>query len=266
MDTRHPPVGVLIRQWRSRRRLSQLDLALEAEISQRHLSFVESGRAAPSRDMVLNLAEHLDLPLRERNRLLLSAGYAPHFPQRRPDDPELEPMMAAVQKVLKGHEPNPAIAVDRHWHLVSANAAIGVFLACVHDKSLLEPPINGLRLSLHPGGLAPLIENLPEWRAHVLERLRRIYLATGDTGIEDLADELRSYPAPASSGPQSEPHSDIATTLRLKMPDGTRLAFITTITVFGTPLDVAASEIAVESFFAADEATANWLKLNLPAS
>ncbi len=266
MDTRHPPIGDLIRQWRARRRLSQLDLALEADISQRHLSFVESGRSTPSREMVLNLAERLDLPLRERNRLLLSAGYAPHFPQRQADDPELAPMMAAVEKVLEGHAPNPAIAVDHHWRLVSANAAIGVFLNCVSDPELLEPPVNVLRLSLHPGGLAPLIENLPAWRAHLLERLKRLFIATGDAAIEELAEELRGYPAPARFGDRIEPYSDIATTLRLVMPDGARLAFITTITVFGTPLDVVTSEIAIESFFAADEQTARWLRLNQQAS
>lgn len=266
MDTRTPPIGVLIRDWRTRRRLSQLDLALEADISQRHLSFVESGRSAPSRDMILRLASQLELPLRERNRLLLAAGFAPHFPERQPHDPELAPMMAAVERVLKGHEPNPAIAVDRHWQLVSANSAAGLFLKLVTDPDLLKPPINVLRLSLHPGGLAPLIVNLTEWRDHIIERLTRLFRSTGDEAIDDLIEELRSYPVPRTVPGKTIPYSDIATTLHIRLPDGASLNFITTITVFGTPLDVATSEIAIESFFPADETTATWLAANRPAS
>lgn len=266
MDTRHPPIGVLLREWRGRRRLSQLDLALEADISQRHLSFMESGRASPSRDMVLKLSERLDLPLRERNRLLLAAGFAPHFPQREADDPDLAPMMAAVELVLKGHEPNPAMAVDRHWNLIRANAAIAPFLAGVSDPALLVEPVNVLRLSLHPNGLAPRIVNLAEWRAHVLERLHRLYQSTGDEGVAELEAEIRAYPAPVSSRPSRAAYSDIATTLRIRMDEESVLSFITTITVFGTPLDVATSEIAVESFFAADEATAKWLAARVRTS
>lgn len=255
LTTGAPGPGPLIREWRTRRRMSQLDLAMEAEISQRHLSFMESGRATPSRDMVLRLAEHLDMPLRERNRLLLAAGFAPGYAERRPDDPAFAPAMSAIELVLKGHEPNPAIAVDRHWNLVKGNAAIAPFLEAVTEPSLLQPPVNVLRLSLHPGGLAPLVVNLAEWRAHILERLARLARATGDPDIAALREELASYPAPASRGPVRHDYSEIAVPLRVAV-GGMVLSFISTITVFGTPLDVTVSEIAIESFFPADPATA----------
>ena len=171
--------GNLLREWRTRRRMSQLDLASEAEISQRHLSFLESGRSKPSRDMVLHLAERLDIPLRERNHLLLAAGFAPSYGERPLGDPSLAPAMAAVRLVLKGHEPNPALAVDRHWNLIEANAAIAPFLENIADASLLAPPVNVLRLSLHPAGLAPRIVNLNEWRAHLIARLKRQNDAVG---------------------------------------------------------------------------------------
>jgi len=250
-----PSFGAMLREWRSRRRMSQLDLASEAEISQRHLSFVESGRAAPSRDMVLHLAEQLDVPLRQRNRLLLAAGFAPSFNERRLDDPSLAPAMAAVNLVLKGHEPYPAIAVDRHWNLISGNAAIGPFLEGIEEQSLLVPPVNVLRLSLHPRGLAPRILNLNEWRAHLIERLKRQNDAVGDPVLADLEKELLSYPGAARSGrpPQPDPMA-IAHPLRIRQGDAV-LSFISTITVFGTPLDVTLSELAIESFFPADEET-----------
>ncbi len=171
ITTTVPSLGDHLRTWRQRRRLSQLDLALDAEISQKHLSFVESGRSSPSREMVLTLAEHLEVPLRERNVLLLAAGYAPMFPERSLDDPALKPARAAMDLVLKCHEPYPALAIDRHWTLIAANAALRPLLANVSDAALLEPPVNVLRLSLHPHGLAPLIANLFEWRAHLLERV-----------------------------------------------------------------------------------------------
>jgi transcriptional regulator with XRE-family HTH domain len=255
MTTPQPSAGVLIREWRTRRRMSQLDLALEAEISQRHLSFVESGRAAPSRDMVLNLAEQLEMPLRERNRLLLAAGYAPRFGERLPGDPSLAPAMDAVRMVLKGHEPFPALAVDRHWNLIEANAALGPMLAGVTDKSLLEPPVNVLRLSLHPDGVAPAIVNLVEWRAHLLHRLKALIDATGDAELARLEEELRTYPSGANGKPVTAEPDAIAHPLRLRLGD-TVLSFINTITVFGTPLDVTLSELAIESFFPADAETA----------
>ncbi|PSM18518.1 helix-turn-helix transcriptional regulator [Nitratireductor sp. StC3] len=256
-----PTVGGLIREWRTRRRMSQLDLALEAEISQRHLSFVESGRATPSRDMVLHLAERLEVPLRARNRILLAAGYAPGFTERRLDDPALGQAMAAVEQVLKGHEPFPAIAVDRHWNLVKANRAIAPFLQAVADPALLEPPVNVLRLSLHPGGLAPRIVNLVAWRDHLLERLRRLNETVADAGLATLEHELRGYPAPARERPE-RPQPDgplVAVPLKLKIGENV-LSLISTITVFGTPLDISLSELAIESFFPADACSGEILR------
>ncbi|WP_206064822.1 helix-turn-helix domain-containing protein [Nitratireductor mangrovi] len=262
MSTNHTPspatpsAGALIREWRTRRRMSQLDLALEAEISQRHLSFVESGRSTPSRDMVLHLAEQLEVPLRERNRILLAAGYAPGFAERPLDDPSMGAVMAAVEKVLAGHEPNPALAVDRHWNLIKGNRAMAPFLDGIANPALLESPVNVLRLSLHPEGLAPRIVNLIEWRDHLVERLHRLNQAVAEPALYELEQELRAYPMPKRVRPASaHDYSAIAVPLRLRFGE-TELSFITTITVFGTPLDVTVSEIAVETFFPADERTA----------
>ncbi|MBA3448797.1 MAG: helix-turn-helix transcriptional regulator [Pseudaminobacter sp.] len=260
MTTAQTSAGALIREWRTRRRMSQLDLALEADISQRHLSFVESGRAAPSREMVLHLAEQLAVPLRQRNHLLLAAGFAPSFAERALDDPSLGPARAAVELVLKGHEPYPAIAVDRHWNLIAGNAAIAPFLEGVAEPSLLTPPVNVLRLSLHPGGLAPRIVNLNEWRAHLIERLKRQNDAVADPVLAELERELLSFPGrPTSARPAQPDPVAIAHPLRLRHGDMV-LSFITTITVFGTPLDVTLSELAIESFFPADAATAELLR------
>ncbi|MDQ6436915.1 helix-turn-helix transcriptional regulator [Mesorhizobium sp. LHD-90] len=260
MSTALASPGPIIREWRARRRMSQLDLAMEAEISQRHLSFVESGRAKPSREMVLHLAERLELPLRETNRLLLAAGYAPGFVERKLDDPSMAPALEAVERVLAGHDPNPAVAVDRHWNLVRANAALAPFLADVADPALLAPPVNVLRLSLHPQGVAPRIVNFIEWRDHIVERLRRLNQAVADPVIVELERELRGYAVPKRTGPPSTTaYSPIAVPLRLRLDD-TVLSFISTITVFGTPLDVTLSELAIESFFPADRATAEAMR------
>ena len=193
----HGEVGRYLREWRQRRRMSQLDLALEAEISTRHLSFVETGKAQPSREMVLNLCERLEVPLRDRNMLLVAAGYAPVFPQRALDDPALQQARKAVDLVLKGHEPYPALAVDRHWTLIAANRAVAPLLAGA-QAALLAPPVNVLRLSLHPEGLAPRIVNLAEWRTHLLERLRQQIEITADAKLIALREELRGLPAPIS--------------------------------------------------------------------
>lgn len=252
-------VGEHIRDWRKRRRLSQLDFALEADISQKHLSFIESGRSSPSRDMVLRLAERLNVPLRERNTLVLAAGYAPVYPERRIDDPALAPARAAIELILKGHEPYPALAVDRHWTMISANRAVSALLQMVEDRSLLEPPVNVLRLSLSPRGLAPRIVNLPEWRAHMLERLRQQVALTADVTLQTLAIELGAIQAGAGSEERSAlPHGGIALPLQLQTPAGT-LSFISTTTVFGTPVDITLSEIALETFFPADQATSELL-------
>ena len=251
--------GDYLRTWRQRRHMSQLALALEAEISQRHLSFLESGRAAPSRAMLLHLAERLDMPLRERNAMLLAAGFAPVYAERTLEDPAMVAARAAIELVLKGHEPFPALAIDRHWNLLAANAALGPMLAGVADRSFLQPPINVLRLSLHPEGLAPRIANLVEWRAHLLDRLRRQIAVTSDPVLADLLQELSAYPvndtlAALDAGPPTD-HGGVLVPLQLVTEAGL-LSLISTTTVFGTPRDITLSELALEAFFPANAETA----------
>ncbi len=260
MNIMQPGAGTLIREWRQRRRMSQLELALEAEISQRHLSFVESGRSQPSRDMVLRLADQLCVPLRQRNRMLVAAGFAPIYGERALDDPALGPALAAVEMVLKGHEPYPAIAVDKGWNMVRANRALAPLLQDVEEPALLDPPVNVLRLSLHPKGLAPRIVNLDEWRAHLIERLRIQIDATADPALQALEKELLVYPGRSrGKGRGHDTAASIAVPLRLRI-DGEVLSFISTVTVFGTPLDVTLAELAVESFFPADAETGKVLR------
>jgi transcriptional regulator with XRE-family HTH domain len=252
-------VGELLRNWRERRRLSQMDLALEADVSTRHLSFVETGRSAPSRDMVLRLADQLNVPLRERNQLLLAGGYAPVYSQAALDAPELSEVRAAVRQVLTGHEPYPAAAVDRHWNLVEANSGIALMIAQVAPE-LLEPPANAMRLALHPGGLAPRIANLGEWRLHLLSRLRRQVALTADPVLTDLYEEVRAYPCDDEQPDVELPAAgEVFVPLRLRNGDG-ELRFFSTVTTFGTPLDVTVAELAIESFFPADAATAAALR------
>lgn len=250
--------GNLLREWRTRRRMSQLALALEADISARHLSFLETGRAKPSREMVLHLAERLDIPLRERNALLVAAGFAPLFSERRLDDPEMGSVRAAIDLVLAGHEPYPAIAVDRYWTLVAANRAVAPFFEGI-DASLLEPEVNVLRASLHPKGLAPRIVNYDEWRAHVLERLRRQIDVSGDARLIALHDELRALPGQTRAAGKHRDYAGVVVPLELMAGDRV-LRFFSTTTIFGTPVDVTLSELAVESFFPADAATAEALQ------
>jgi transcriptional regulator with XRE-family HTH domain len=248
-----PHVGRLLRSWRTRRNLSQLDLALEAGVSARHVSFVETGRSRPSAEMVLHLAERLEVPLRERNGLLLAAGYAPVYGQRDLDEPAMGPVREAVERVLAAHEPFPALVVDRHWGLVLANASVALLTDGV-AAHLLEPPVNVLRLSLHPEGLAPRIANLGEWRAHVLERLGRQAAASGDPALRTLRDELAAYPA-GSPAPACDPVAGaIAVPLRLRHAAG-ELAFLSTVTTFGTATDITVAELAIESFYPADART-----------
>jgi transcriptional regulator with XRE-family HTH domain len=253
------PVGHLLRVWRERRHLSQLALATEAEVSQKHLSFIESGRSAPSRDMVLHLAERLDIPLRERNALLLAAGFAPVFRDRPLGDPALERARAAIEVILKAHEPYPALAVDRHWTLVAANAAIPALTAGA-DPALLKPPVNVMRLALHPRGLAPLIVNLGEWRAHLLDRLRRQHRLTLDPAIGALLQEVSAFPGARDRAEDSGHHQDeIAVPFKLRTQAGT-MSFISTVTVFGTAVDITLSELSLEAFYPADAATAAILR------
>lgn len=254
------PFGEHLREWRQRRRMSQLDLAHEAEISTRHLSFVETGRSAPSREMVLRLAERLDVPLRERNAMLVAAGYAPMYRERPLSDPALSAARQAVDLILKSHEPYPAIAVDRHWNLLAGNAMVPLMLAGA-DASLLQPPVNVLRLSLHPKGLASRIVNLGQWRNHLFERLRQQVHATGDAQLAALLEELRAYPVPEGA---SETHLEgellgVAMPFQFRSEAGV-LSLISTTTVFGTPVDVTLQELALETFFPADAFTGDVLR------
>jgi transcriptional regulator with XRE-family HTH domain len=254
--TKSVHVGEHLREWRQRRHLSQLDLAVEADISARHLSFVETGRAAPSRDMVLKLAERLDVPLRERNVLLVAAGFAPAFPQRALDDPALKAAREAINLVLKAHEPNPALAYDRHWNLVSANRMVAPLLEGIPQR-LLGQPFNILRLAFHPEALAARTVNLAEWCGHLLERLHRQCEATADPELIKLYQDLKAYPIPARSGPL--PPDSVALPFKLRH-DGEVLSFFSTTMVFGTPVDITLSELALETFFPADDLTAERMR------
>ncbi len=256
-------LGSVLREWRQRRHLSQLALALRAEVSQRHLSFVESGRSQPSREIVLQLAEQLELPLRERNRLLLAAGYAPVFPERSLDDPALARARGAVERVLQAHEPYPALAIDRHWTLLMANRIVTALLGGI-SASLLEPPVNVVRLTLHPDGLAPRILNLQEWRGHVLERVSHSAELSADPVLVDLLAELRAYPMPRTRSGRvnltpAHEGGDVFVPLQLDTDLGV-LSLISTTTVFGTPIDVTLAEMALECFFPADAETAERLR------
>ncbi|WP_433220286.1 helix-turn-helix domain-containing protein [Microtetraspora malaysiensis] len=252
----HRPVGELLRTWREHRRLSQLDLSIQAEISTRHVSFMETGRSTPSREMVLHLAEHLDVPLRERNHLLLAAGYAPVYTESTLDSPQMAAVRDAIGKLLAGHEPYPAVVVDRGWNLVDANTGLRTLVAGVAPDLLS----NVLRASLHPDGLAPRIVNLGEWRAHLLGRLKRQIALTGDAELAELYAELRDYPCD-----QPEPEvelpgpGDIFVPLRLRHGDR-ELSFFSVVATFGTPLDVTVAEMMIESFFPTDEETTRFLR------
>jgi transcriptional regulator with XRE-family HTH domain len=253
---RQRPVGELLRAWRDRRRVSQLDLAIAADISTRHLSFVETGRSTPSRDMVLRLSEHLDVPLRERNRLLLAAGYAPVYTESTLADPQMSAVRQAVRLLLARHEPYPAAVVDRGWNLVDANASVGLFV----DGIAPELTANVLRATLHPDGMAPRVLNLGEWRAHLLGRLRRQVEQTADPDLADLLTELRGYPCDQPVPEVEVPGpGEIFVPLRLRH-DGADLTFFSTVATFGTPLDVTVAELVIESFFPADEFTAAHLR------
>ncbi|MBJ6761401.1 helix-turn-helix transcriptional regulator [Myxococcaceae bacterium JPH2] len=259
MAPRSRPVGELLRKWRQQRGISQMELALRAEVSTRHISFMETGRSIPSREMILHLAEELEIPLRDRNGLLVAAGHAPTYVERQLDDPALRAAREAVDMVLSGHEPYPALAVDRHWTLVSANGAIAPLLVGV-DPALLQPPVNVLRLSLHPRGLAPRIVNLAQWRGHLLARLHRQVEMSTDSTLSNLLEELKALPAPAGGSSMHEsPDVGVVVPLRLDTEAG-QLSLFSTITVFGTANDITLSELAIESFFPADAATAEALR------
>jgi transcriptional regulator with XRE-family HTH domain len=260
MATASTTAGPLLREWRRRRHLSQFDLSLEAAVSARHLSFVETGRAKPSRELVLHLAERLDVPLRERNALLLAAGYAPVYPATSLEADEMAPVRDALDRILSGHEPYPALIVDRRWDVIAANAPANAIMSGV-DPELLEPPVNALRISLHPCGLAPRIANFAEWSTHLLTRLQRQAALAADPELVALHDELRALP-----GVETQAHGPLEaadllfTPLRLRTPEGGELSFFSTISTFGTALDVTLAELSIEAFFPADEETAAALR------
>jgi transcriptional regulator with XRE-family HTH domain len=250
---------MLLREWRERRRLTQLELALDAVVSARHLSFVETGRSKPGRELLLRVAGRLQIPFRERNQLLLAAGHAPEFPERSLDDPELAPVRDALDRILAAHEPYPAIAFDRAWNLVAVNAPMAELAARVDiDPALLEPPVNLLRAGLHPDGFAPLIINLAGWRAHFLERLAQQIALSGDDELRSLLDEVAAYPVPAQdSGPGAEAGSgEILGPVRVHAPTGGEWTFFGMFAGFDTPFEVTSSELAIELLFPADRATA----------
>jgi transcriptional regulator with XRE-family HTH domain len=253
--------GPLLRDWRQRRRRSQLDLALEAEVSPRHLSFVETGRSKPSRELLLHLAEHLDVPLRERNALLLAAGYAPVYGETPMAAAAMAPVRDALDKILTAHEPYPAVIVDRRWDLVAANRPALAVLTDGVAPELLEAPANALRVSLHPDGLAPRIANLAEYSAHLLTLLHRQAVLLADPELVALGDELAAYPGvERAESAAVDPASMLFVPLRLRTPDGPELSFFSTLATFGTALDVTVAELAIESFFPADAPTAAALR------
>ena len=251
-----PRVGPLLREWRLRRRMSQFDLALEAHVSARHLSFIETGRSRPSAEMVLQLAAHLDVPLRDRNQLLLAAGYAPFYGQRGLDDSDLGTVRETLEAILRGHEPYPAVVVDRHWGIVTANRA---FTRLVEGAApeLMAPPVNVLRLALHPDGVAPRIVNFAQLRATLLRWLKRQADSTGDPALRALYDELVELPG--GEGPPHERHDDeVAVPLRIRSGNSV-LSFISTITTFARATDVTVAELSIESFYPTDTETAGAL-------
>jgi transcriptional regulator with XRE-family HTH domain len=252
-----PPVGELLRAWRQRRSLSQLELALNADVSSRHVSFLETGRARPSREMVLHLAEHLEVPLRERNGLLLAAGYAPQYGERRLEMPEMAPVREALERFLRAHEPYPAVVIDRHYNLVSGNDAVGLLTDGV-APDLLEPPANTLRATLHPSGMAPRIVNLEEWSGHLLHRLRRQASVTGDPELERLHEELSTYPGVSTEAPDEIGGAEIVLPLRLR-EGNEELAFFGTVSTFGTAVDITLAELSIEAFYPANARTATRL-------
>jgi transcriptional regulator with XRE-family HTH domain len=257
-----PSIGPLLREWRERRRLTQLELALDAGISTRHLSFVETGRSKPGREMLLRILEQLEIPFREQNRLLLTSGHAPAFPARSLEDPELLPVRAALDQILTGHQPYPAVVVDRAWNLVAANSAMRALTEEVAiDPALLEPPVNVLRVGLHPRGLAPVIVNLGQWRAHFCQRLERQVAVTGDPDLATLLAEIAGYPILAAEpDPAPDPEaSQMLGPVRFRAPGGGELSFFGMFATFDTPFEVTTSELAMELLFPADQATAEAL-------
>jgi len=253
MTVHQLPFGVLLRRWRERRRMTQADLALAAKSSTRHLSCLETGRSQPSREMIARLAEYLDIPLRDQNSLLLAAGFAPAFKER--SLAALEAAKSAIDRVLQAHKPYPAFAVDRHWNVVLSNSALPqLYEGCSAD--LLRPPVNAVRLILHPAGMGPRIVNFTAWRAHTLSVLRQQIETRADPVIQGLLAEAAAYPVPANTETceSQEGSQHLVTPLRIATRLGI-VSFLNTVTVFGTPNDVTLAELALEMLFPADSQT-----------
>jgi transcriptional regulator with XRE-family HTH domain len=253
-------VGPLLRTWRTRRHLSQLDLAVGAGVSTRHLSYVETGKSTPSPELVMSLAEHLEVPLRERNALLVAAGHAPRYRESKLDAEEMAPIRRSIQQMLHAHDPYPALAVDRCWNLRLANEGATALVSLL-PQHLLEPPVNVYRLTLHPDGLAGRSPNADEWVAGWLDDLRRHALLTGDRAVEALYDEVSMYPAAvAALEARSEPAArDVVMRVELETPAGD-VAMFTTLTTFGTPVDITVDELVIELFWPADAGSAGVLR------
>ncbi|MET9365722.1 helix-turn-helix transcriptional regulator [Streptomyces sp. NPDC006632] len=261
-----PRVGPMLRGWREQRRLSQLELALRADSSARHISFIETGRSRPSEEMVLRLAEHLDVPVRERNTLLLAAGYAPHYAQTPLDDPAMSSLRTGMERLLQAYEPYPALVVDATYTVLAANRGIAMLLEGVAGH-LLTPPVNALRLTLHPEGLAPRIRNLAQWRGHLLEQTERQIALLRSDSLRALYEEVAAHPVPA--GEEEPDDADAGRAFPFALPlriehAGTVLSFISTIATFNTPMDVTVSELAIETFLPADPETAKYLQSFTP--
>ncbi|MFI1557174.1 helix-turn-helix domain-containing protein [Streptomyces globisporus] len=279
-------VGPLLRDWREQRRISQLELALRADSSARHISFIETGRSRPSEDMVLRLAEHLDIPVRERNALLVIAGYAPRYPQTSLDDPAMASLRESLERLLAAYEPYPALVVDGTYGVVAANRGVALLLEGVPEM-LLAPPLNAMRLTLHPEGLAPRIVNLPEWRADLLAQMDRQIALVRSPALRELYDEVAAYPAPARAGgtdrtaegtggavpvagraDRAGRERDRAAAFALPMlleHGGRVLSFVSSIATFNTPMDVTVAELAIETFLPADRETAAYLHAHVPS-
>ncbi|MFI1971229.1 helix-turn-helix domain-containing protein [Streptomyces cinnamoneus] len=258
-------VGALLREWRDRRRISQLELALRADSSARHISFIETGRSRPSKDMVLRLADHLDVPVRERNALLIAAGYAPHYPERPLDDPALGDVREGLERLLKSYEPFPALVVDGTYQVLAANSGIAALLEGVAEP-LLTPPLNAMRITLHPDGLAPRIRNFLEWRGHLLHQMERQLALMRSAPLRSLYDEVSTYPLPQPPGEERAAAAEGRLPFALPMViehRGRTLSFVSTIATFNTPMDVTVSELALETFLPADAETATALREGL---
>ncbi|WP_030936763.1 helix-turn-helix domain-containing protein [Streptomyces sp. NRRL S-646] len=259
-------VGPLLRAWRERRRISQLELALRADSSARHISFIETGRSRPSEEMVLRLAEHLDVPVRERNSLLLAAGYAPHYPETPLDSPALDALRQGMERLIQCYEPYPAFVVDSVYDVVAANRGMMMFLDGVAE-SLLEPPLNAMRLTLHPEGLAPRIRNLPEWRGHLLAQMEREIALHRSAPLRALYEEVAAYPVPEPEYSHDHEPADPVPYFALPMQiehEGRTLSFVSSISTFNTPMDVTVAELAIETLLPADPATVKYLQSLMP--